>query len=198
MPTNTLYILESANIICGDTGAASQPGFSTHLMLQEMKLPGMQENNMDHAPGGARIAIEVPSHIQKLEATFNLAGWQPDIMQLLGTSIRSQQRYTIYGLIRDRRTGNALQARAFIEGRMGKVNPTNYKKGDLMAHEYAINSIIHYELYMQSTPVASAAGTDTALAEIYYWDFFESTFRVGGVDIQSEQNMILAIPGAAI
>lgn len=194
----TVYVLESANIICGDTGAASQPGFSTHLVLQTMKLPGFQENNMDHAPGGARIAIEVPSHITKLESTFNLAGWNPDIDKLLGTSIRAQQRYTVYGLIRDRRTGSALQCRAFMEGRLGRRNPTEYKKGDLMAHEYAITSIVHYELYMQTTPIAAAAGSDTALDEIYYWDFFESAFRVGGVDIQSEENMILAIPGAAI
>jgi phage tail tube protein FII len=198
MPTNTIYTLEAANVICGDTGAGAQPGFSTHLILQQMKLPGLQEAFMDHAPGGARIAIEVPSHIQKLESTFNLAGWQPDIMQLIGKSARAEQRYTVYGLIRDRRTGAPLQARAYMEGRMGKVNPTEFKKGDLHAHEYAINSIIHYELYMQTAPVAAASGVDTALAEIYYWDFFESSFRVGGVDIQSEQNNILAIPGAAI
>jgi uncharacterized protein len=195
---NTLYNLEAFNLICGDTGGASQPGFPTHLILQEVKLPALEEAFVDHNPGGARIGIEIPTHIQKLTSTFNLAGWQPDIMQMIGRSARADQRYTGYGLIRDRRTGAALQLRAYIEGRMGRVNPTNFRRGDQHNHEYGIHSIIHYELYMQTAPVAGAAGTDTALNEIYYWDFFESTFRVGGVDTMQEERLILAIPGAAV
>ena len=70
--------MESANLICGDTRSGQEcraPGISTHLVLQELKLPAMEENYVDHAPGGAPIAIEMPTHMNKLEATFNLAGW---------------------------------------------------------------------------------------------------------------------------
>ena len=53
--TATIYTLESVNMICGDTGQGSAPGVSTHLVLQELKLPGLEENYVDHAPGGAGI-----------------------------------------------------------------------------------------------------------------------------------------------
>ena len=191
----TVYTMESANLICGDTrppnsgGAAGAPGISTHLVLQEMKLPGIEENYVDHAPGGAMVAIEIPTHINKLEATFNLAGWQPEVMQLVASNNRTYQRFTVYGLIRDRRTAAAHQSLAIIEGRLGRVNPTAFSKGNLMAHEYSIKSITQYQLWMQMTP------GNTKPNEIYYWDFFTSRFRVGRVELSNDMVRLLAIPG---
>jgi len=189
--SQTIYTMKSANLICGDTGNESAPGISTHLVLQELKLPGLEENYVDHTPGGAPLAIEIPTHLNKLEATFNLAGWDPDIMVFIGQNARSYQRFTAYGLIRDRRSAEALQSVAVIEGRMGRVNPTAFSKGNLMSHEYSLRSIVHYELYMQVEP-------DTEPLEIYFWDFFTSTRRIGGVDLNDEMIRLLAIPGVAV
>ena len=196
MANTTVYTMESANLICGDTrpprGGASvsgAPGISTHLTLQELKLPGFEENYVDHAPGGAPLAIEIPTHFNKLEATFNLAGWDPEVMRFIGQNNPTYQRFTAYGLIRDRRSAAAHQAVAVIEGRMGRVNPTAFSKGNLQAHEYSIKSITHYELWMQNK-----AG-NTRPNEIYYWDFFVSRFRVGSVELTNDMVRLLAIPG---
>jgi phage tail tube protein FII len=192
--TATVYTMESANLICGDVTPNEQgaaPGISTHLVLQELKLPGLEENYVDHTPGGAPIAIEIPTHMNKLEATFNLAGWDPGVMIFVGQNIRTYQRFTAYGLIRDRRSSQALQATAIIEGRMGRVNPTAFRKGDLMAHEYSLRSIVHYELWMQMN-------ADATPSEIYFWDFFTSTRRIGQVDLNDDMIRVLAIPGVAV
>jgi len=191
MSNNNVYTMESANLICGDLGTSSAPGISTHLILQELKLPGLEENFVDHTPAGAPIGIEVPTHMNKLEATFNLAGWEPDIMVFIGQNEEKYQRVTGYGLIRDRRSSEALQATAVLEGRIGRVNPTAFRKGDLMAHEYSIRSITHYELYMQLEP-------DSEPMEIYFWDFFTSTRRIGGVDLNDDMIQLLAIPANAV
>ena len=187
----TLYVMESANMMCGDTGDAAAPGISTHLEIQDLKLPGLEENYVDHTPGGAPIQIEVPMHINKLESTFTLAGWNPAVMGMFSQAARAMQRFTAYGLIRDRRTGIGLQAIAIFEARLGRVNPTNFRKGDLMAHEYSLRSIVHYELYMQQVE-----GSEPT--EITFWDFFTSTRRQGGIDLNAELNTTLAIPGVAI
>lgn len=190
--TTTVFTMESANMICGDTGTQPTAGISTHLTLQELKLPGLEETYVDHAPGGAPIAIEIPMNMTRLEATFNLAGWDPDVMIFIGqNNVERYQRFTAYGLIRNRRTAEALQAVAIIEGRMGRVNPTAFSKGNLMSHEYSIRSIIHYELWMQSVP-------DTEPEEIYWWDFFTSVRRIGSVDLNDEMIRLLAIPGVAV
>lgn len=79
---NTVYVMESANLFAGD----HDPAASNHLALQEVKLPELAENFVDHAAGGAAIAIEVDTHIARLEVTFNLAGWTPHVMTLIGQS----------------------------------------------------------------------------------------------------------------
>lgn len=189
-----VYTMESCNLICGDSGSEAQPGYTTHLTLREMKLPNLEENYVDHVGGGAVAGIEIYSHINKLEATFKLAGWQPDVMTLIGRSVKSLQRYTCYGLIREQRTGVALKAMALIWGRMGQVNPSAFRKGDLMEHDFAIKSIMHYELQMQMDP---SAPTEM----MYYWDFFENRFEVGNINVRAEENGILGIatiaPGEA-
>jgi phage tail tube protein FII len=195
----TVYSMESVNLICGDTGNESQPGFSTHLMLNELKLPSWEENYIDHAPGGAPVAIEINSHLNRLECSFSLAGMQPDIMQLIARSLRSTQSYTAYGLVRDQKTGNALKAQAIMWGRMGKVSPTNFRKGDKFGHEYSIRGIVHYELYMQAIGASGQIGVgDISLDEIYWWDFFEPAFRVGGFDIKAEERAMLGIVGSTL
>ena len=191
MANATVYTMESVNLILGDVRGTTSPGISTHLVLQELKLPGMEENYTDHAPGGAPVAIEIPTHFNKLEATFNLAGWDPEVMKFVGQNNPFYQRFTAYGLIRDRRTAEAHQAIAVIEGRMGRVNPTAFSKGNLMAHEYSLKSIVHYELWMQME-----GGGDTGTpTEIFWWDFFTSRLRIGPVEVTDDMVRLLAIPG---
>jgi len=195
---STVYTMEAVNLVCGDIGDEAQPGLSTYLSIQEIKLPGLEENYVDYLPGGAPVAIEINTHVNRLEATFSLAGWQPNIMRLIGRSARAVQRYTMYGVIRDQRSGRALKAMALLWGRMGRVNPTNYRKGDLMAHEYSIRGITHYELSMQSGPTAGNTEPSNTLQNIYYWDFFAQEFRVGEINIRAEENAILGIVSGGI
>jgi hypothetical protein len=194
MSNQTVYALESANLICGDTSTKDSnkgaPGISTHLVLQELKLPTLEENYVDHTPGGTSVGIEIPSHTNKLEATFNLAGWSSDVMAYLSRETTQHQRFTAYGLIRDRRSSLAHQCIAVMWGRLGRVNPTAFSKGNLMHHEYSIKSIVHYELRMQEQ-----AGDNANLSEIYFWDFFTSEKRIGGIDVNREMVRLLAIPG---
>ena len=78
---------------------------------------------------------------------------------------------------------------ARMEGRLGRVNPTAFSKGNLMAHEYAIKSIVSYHLTMELAP----GGTPS---EIYWWDFFTSVRRIGGKDQNADMIDNLSIPTA--
>lgn len=193
---SNLYIMEAANLIAGLAGENNQPGESTHISILGLKLPALEENYADHYPGGAQIGIEIPMYVNKLESTFNLAGWQPNIMKMMGASAIQNQWFTAYGLIRERRTGVALPAMAKMQGRLGRVNPTEYRKGDVMQHEYAIRSIVHYELYMKSDP-NDKNRMITDADTIYWWDFFSSEYWVGDVDVNADMIDILAIPTVA-
>lgn len=173
---NTLYIMEAANLFAGD----HDPSASNHLSLLELQLPSLEENLADVNPTGAPIAIEVDTHIIRLEATFVLAGFQPQIMAMLGESDRMRQTFTAYGLVRDRRSGEALEAKMIMEGRLARVHPTNFVRGTVLNHEFSIRAVTHYEFYLDQR-------------EIYWWDFFTSTRRVGARDLNADLNRILRI-----
>jgi phage tail tube protein FII len=106
-------------------------------------------------------------------------------MTMIGASEQALQRFTAYGVIRDRRTGAALESKTIMGGRLGRVNPANWRRGDLQHHEYSIRGMTHYALFM-------------AGEEIYSWDFFLNQRRIGGVDLTHRLlTAILRIPMAA-
>lgn len=174
-----IYIMTAANLYVGD----HDPEKSKHLTLDELALPSLEEIGVDHHPGGAKIGTEFTVGVQKLEPTFKLNGWDPDAMAQFGLGSRHRNRFTAYGEITEQRTGRAIEAVAVLEGRLGKVEPDAFKRGELQGHEYAIKSVTHYSLIFDGK-------------EIYYWDFFTSKWRVNGADENADTNRILRIPGA--
>ena len=108
---------------------------------------------------------------------------------MIAISKRSLMAFTAYGMIRDQRTGNEMQAVAYMNGRLGRVNPTNFRKGDLFMHEYSIRGIMKYHLRVQTNP-----SQINDLEEVYYWDFFENSWKVDrDIDLMSQTNRLLAI-----
>lgn len=178
MAASKFYLMEAVNLFAGD----HDPSNSKHLTLEEFKLPDLQEMFQEHLPGGAPVQVEFAVGIQKLEPTFKLKGFDPDLLTQFGLGGKKLTRFTGYGVMRDQRSGEAVQSIATIEGRLGKVAPDAYKRGELTGHEYAINQVMHYEL--------SFGGR-----ELIYFDFFTNALRIGGVDQMGETNQMLGIQG---
>jgi uncharacterized protein len=176
---STLYVMEAANIFCGD----ADPSLSHHLDIRNVKLPELVENFVDHAPGGAPWAIEIDTHINRLEATFDLAGWDANVMSILASWSLPNRNFTVWGVIRDRQSGTPLEGQAIIQGRLGRVNPQPWRRGELQHHEYSIRSITGYQLTLNQV-------------QIYNWNFFTNQLVIGGVDMNADTNTILKIPAA--
>lgn len=173
---STIYMMEAANLFVGD----HDPAKSKHLTLAELKLPDLQEIFADHHPGGARVAIEVSMGMQKLEPTFKLNGWDPDLISVFGLGSRVKHIFTAYGDIVNKRTGAHIEAKAVIEARLGRIAPDAFSRGDVQGHEYAMNEVTHYEIHFNGI-------------EKLYWNFWTSAWRVDGVDQNSDTNQILRI-----
>lgn len=175
MPAN-FYVQEAANLFCGD----HDPSASKHLTLAEMALPALQEIYQDHHPGGSMVQIEVALGVEKLLPTFKLAGDDPDMLSLFGLGRKKTNVFTSYGLIRDKRTGNAIESKAIMEGRLGRIEAEAFQRGEFKSHDYAINGVVHYELWW-------------AGKERLYWDFFTTEFRIDGVLQNADEMRILRI-----
>ncbi|WP_412506661.1 phage major tail tube protein [Roseovarius sp. SYSU LYC5161] len=177
---SNIYIMEAANLFCGD----DDPTASKHLTLAELQLPNLQEMYQDHHPGGSRVQIEVAVGIQKLEASFKLAGWDPELLTHFGLGATARKKFTAYGSIRDKRNGIAIEAKAVLEGRLGAASPEAFQRGEMQGFDYTISEIMHYELYFGG-------------AEKYYYDFFSSDWRVNGASQNGDERAILRIPNGS-
>lgn len=177
--SSTIYIMEAANLFAGE----HDPENSKHLTLEELKLPDLQEVLIDHQPGGGKVGVEFAVGVEKLEPTFKLKGWDPFLLRQFGLGSPGRQRFTAYGVVRDKRTGRAIEAKAVMEGRLSRIAPETFQRGESMGHEYSINEVLHYEVHFDGQ-------------EELYWDFFTNTVRLGGEDRDPEVNNILRIGNA--
>lgn len=175
MATN-FYVMEAANLFCGD----HDPSASKHLTLTELGLPNLQEMYQDHHPGGSLVGIEVDLGIEKMQPSFKLGGWDPDLLGMFGMGTKRNNTFTAYGVIRDKRTGRAIEAKAIIEGRLGKIEADAFKRGEFQSHDYSINGVMHYELWFNG-------------AEKLYWDFWTSAWRIDGKAQNADELGILRI-----
>src|SRR5215467_6317814 len=115
---NTLLSMEAANMYCG-----TQPGVngqnSLHLELAEVKMPALNEQYVDHRAGGTPMTIEIDTIFAKPEITFQLLGWDTQVQELIGSWSQDQNKFWIYGLVRDRNSGAAIQSICQVKGRLG-------------------------------------------------------------------------------
>ena len=93
-----------------------------------------------------------------------------------------QLPYTIYGAVRDKQSGSSIEMMSVVWGRMVKLDPGAFKRGDIQEQTHEIKEIMRYQVTWNK-------------AELFYYDFFASTWRVNGVDQNNDVNGILRITG---
>lgn len=175
---STIYVMEAANLFCGD----DDPTQSKHLTLDQLKLPVLQEKQVNHHPGGSLFEIQMSMGHQALEATFNLKGLDPQLLGQFGLGSRIRQRYTAHGVVRDKKTNRAIETKAIMEGRLSKNEMDAFRRGEFIGHDYMIGEIMHYELFFDG-------------AEKIYWDFFTQEWRVDGRSENADERRILRLAG---
>lgn len=179
MANTTVYIMEAANLFCGD----DDPTNSKHLVLEELKLPDLEETFSDHNPGGSLgPSVEWGVGMSKLMPTFKLKGFDMAVLRLFGLGSGERKKYTAYGVVRDKKSGDLIEAKAIMEGRIGKITGDTFTRGGAMSHDYAINEVTHYEFWFNGV-------------EEYYWNFWTNTFRNGAGDQNARANQIMRING---
>ena len=167
------YTWQGCNLFC-----SSDPTNTKKLVIEEAKLPDLEEMYTDHHAGGSAMQIEVATGFKKLEPTFKLKGFDPDLLAQFGLGSPGSRTFTFLQAWRDKVTGLAVDNQAVIRGRLGKITPDASKRGDFMGHDYAINEITFYKL--------SFAGQERV-----FFDFFSQVWRIGGVDQNADINAIL-------
>jgi uncharacterized protein len=179
---STILVPEAMNLFVGDAG----PDNSKHLVIKDITLPVLKEKTMEHHAGGSIGAIQIGGMgIEALSLGFKLVGFDPQSMAQFGLgSTGAQVPYTIYGAVRDKQTGLAIKLQCKCFGRMVEASSGTFKRGDTTDQTHKIEEITMYDLNWNG-------------AELYYYDYFNSTWRVNGVSQVSDVNAILQISSAS-
>lgn len=173
----TIFIPEALNIFVTDTG----PDNSKHLKITDVTLPKLTEKTMEHHPGGGIGAIQIGGlGIEALEVGFKLVGFDPQSLAQFGLGGTGQVPYTILGAVRDKQTGTAIELKASIWGRMTEIDNGTWKRGDAAEQTHKIQEITLYSLTWNKS-------------ELYYYDFYNSVWRVNGASQVTDIAAILQI-----
>ncbi len=173
----SVVIWEAANIFVGD----DSPTNSKHLTIQSIQIWQPKEKTQEHHPGGGIGAITIGGlGFEAPELTFKVVGADAQSMSLFGLGGNGQRPYTIYGALRDKNGGRVIERKVVVFGRMLEVTPSEFKRGDLTDQDHKIGEITHYEMWEDK-------------AEIYYYDFMSSIWRVRGENQLAQVNSILRI-----
>ncbi len=173
----SVRIWEAANLFVGDNG----PNNSKHLSLVNITLPSMKEASEEHKAGGAIGSLNIGfNFLEALEVKFKLVGSDPQAKVQFGIGAQATKPYTIYGGIRDKNGGRLIERKVIVHGRMLEMIEDEFERAKLLNQDHTISEIIHMEWYEDG-------------AEIYYYDWFNTVFRVNGVDQRQDLRAILRI-----
>lgn len=169
---STFFMLEAVNLFVGDDAQGKA------LTLSELKVPDLVEADQDHTGGTGGVTVGWTTHMEKLEATFNLNGYDPDLMRYFGLGGVKPKTFTALGAVRNKRTGKVVEAKSIIGGRLSRIASDAFQRGNLHGHEYAVKEITHYELHFDGE-------------EKFFWDFFDG--RRPRIDGQSQDDDVASI-----
>lgn len=173
-----LLIWEAANLFAGDDAVDN----SKHLTIQNIQLWQPKEKTKEHHPGGGIGAITIGGlGFEPPEVTFKLVGVDAQTKALFGLGQNATRPYTIYGVLRNKNGGAEIERKIVVFGRLTEVSESEYSRGEIVDQSHTISEITNYQMIEGGK-------------EIYYYDYFSSTWRVNGINQLATTNAILRIP----
>lgn len=172
-----IFILEQAQLFVGD----DNPENGKHLSIENLTLPNLEYTTVEHAGGGANMALEVNmGQLKPLQLQFKLVGFDRDTYRLCGVGSNEPRNFTARGVLRVKQTGKAWGVVATIRGCMGKMTADQFQRSSLLGHDHTIVEVVRYRL--------TVAGE-----EWFDVDFYGTRRSRFGVDELAESRALLGM-----
>ena len=164
--------LDAANIFVGD----GDPTKSLFLVIKNVKLPTLEEITKTHLGGGAIDELEIGmGAIKAPMLTFQLDGFNPETLVRFMPGTPRRIKYTIRHNVWDVREQANKPLVAVVEGRMSKVETSEFDKEKGVTEDYEIKEVAFYKMEYDG-------------AEKIYYDYFlgPNGIRMNGVATQAD------------
>ena len=138
-----ILMMEAANIFIGD----HDPEKSKHLKVQNLQLPTLEYETVDHMPGGGVMGVGLSMNVlKKLEATFKLVGFDEEAFRAAGIGANRVEIFTARGALRRKSDGRIFACTAILRGSMGKLAPDQFERTQALGHDHSIVDLTRYQL----------------------------------------------------
>lgn len=130
------YILRNCTIFADRISKIGQ--------ASEVTLPVPTEKVEELRNAGMVMPIDVPMGFEKIEASFKMTGFDPQVITLFGLEVGAEREFMITGAL-VHEDGTVINATAYIRGRLIKNDHGSWKPGDQAENDYQI-TLRYYRL----------------------------------------------------
>lgn len=130
------YILRNCTIFVDRVSKIGQ--------ASEITLPVPTEKLEEMRNAGMVMPIDIPLGYEKIEASFKMTGFDPQVIQLFGLAVGQEREYMVTGALAHE-DGTIINATAYIRGRLTKNDHGTWQPGEQAENEYAI-TLRYYKL----------------------------------------------------
>lgn len=130
------YILRNCSIFADRVSKIGQ--------ASEITLPVPAEKMEELRNAGMVLPIDIPMGYEKLESSFKMTGFDPQVIKLFGLAVGQEREFMVTGALAHE-DGTIVNATAYIRGRLNKGSPGTWKPGEVGENEYSI-TLRYYRL----------------------------------------------------
>lgn len=117
----------------------------------EIGFPELKRKTEEVFNAGMEVPIDVAMGYEKIENSFKMTGFDPEILKLFGLSIGTETEYMATAANVDD-DGTTHSMVAYFRGMITEVNPDHHKRGDKTELEYKM-SFRYYKLEIDGQPI---------------------------------------------
>lgn len=113
-------------------------------VVTSLTLPKLSVKTEEHRAGGMDVPIDFDMGMEKLEASFSLSGWDPDVLKTYGLVAGNSVAVVFRGAFRND-NAQVVAAVATMRGMLKEVDPGDWKPGD-KAEEKNLIALRYYKM----------------------------------------------------
>lgn len=133
------YILRNCTIFVDRVSKIGQ--------ANEITLPVPAEKLEEIRNAGMVMPIDIPLGYEKLEASFKLTAFDPQVLMLFGLAVGVEKEFMVTGALAHE-DGTVINATAYIRGRLTSPDAGAWQPGELAENEFSI-SLRYYKLEVE-------------------------------------------------
>lgn len=159
MPSNSdmpRYILRDCTIFADRVSKIGQ--------AKEITLPVPTEKVEEMRNAGMVMPIDIPMGYEKMEASFKLTAFDPQVITLFGLAVGQEREFMVTGALAHE-DGTIINSTAYIRGRLIKNDHGTWKTGEAGENDFSI-SLRYYRLEVDGTTLIEATPFDVSIGGV--------------------------------